>query len=78
MKSFIEFVLGLFTILGAIAFWLFGFAFILAFPVMWCWDYVMPRLFGLPEITYFEAAALYILCGLLFKSTKTVEKEKGK
>ena len=78
MKTLIEFIVGLFTIIGAVAFWLFGFAFILAFPVMWCWDYIMPRLFGVSEITYFEAFALYVLCGLLFKQTKTIEKETVK
>lgn len=78
MKSITEFLVGLFTIIGFIAFWLFGAATILAFPVMWCWDFVMPRLFGLSEITYFQAFALYFLCGLLFKQTKTIEKDKSK
>jgi hypothetical protein len=40
-----------------------------AFPVMWIWDFIMPELFGLPEITWFKAWMLYILCSLLFKST---------
>jgi hypothetical protein len=76
MKQILGFFFGLFTIIGYVAFWLFGSAFILALPVMWCWDFIMPKLFALREITYWEAFALYILCGLLFKSTKTIEKEK--
>lgn len=76
MKYIVEFFFGVFTIIGFVAFWLFGLAFILAFPVMWCWDYAISGIFNLPEITYWQAFALYILCGLLFKSTKTIEKEK--
>jgi len=78
MKSLLEFLTGLLTLFGVLIFMLFGFGIILAFPVMWCWDYVMPALFKLPEITYFQALALYLLCGLLFKQTKTVEKETKK
>jgi hypothetical protein len=78
MKSIIGFLIGLLTVIGALAFGLFGFGFILAFPVMWCWDYVMPSLFGLPEITYLQSFVLYFMCGLLFKQTKTIEKEKIK
>jgi hypothetical protein len=26
-----------------------------AFPIMWMWDYVMPELFGLTEITFWQA-----------------------
>jgi len=39
-----------------------------ALPVMWIWDYIMPQLFDLPEITWFKAWLLYILCNILFKS----------
>lgn len=38
-----------------------------ALPVMWCWDVVMPALFKLPEITYWQAWLLLILCNFLFK-----------
>jgi len=39
-----------------------------ALPIMWIWDYIMPHLFGVPEITWFKAWLLYILCNILFKS----------
>ena len=39
-----------------------------AVPIMWIWDYIMPYLFGVPEITWFKAWLLYILCNILFKS----------
>ena len=38
-----------------------------ALPVMWLWDWLMPTIFGLKEITLFQAWGLMALCGLLFK-----------
>ena len=38
-----------------------------ALPVMWLWDWLMPAIFGLKEITLFQAWGLSALCGLLFK-----------
>ena len=42
---------------------------LLALPVMLLWDAVMPELFGLKEITFFQALWLTLLCGFLFKSS---------
>jgi len=39
-----------------------------ALPVMWLWDWLMPTIFGLKEITVFQAWGLSALCGMLFKS----------
>lgn len=44
------------------------FAVIMGFPVMWCWNYVVPVLFNLPTITLDRAIVLNVLCGLLFKN----------
>jgi hypothetical protein len=48
------------------------FAFVLALvaslPVMWLWDWLMPEIFGLQEITWLQALGLSLLCSLLFKS----------
>lgn len=41
---------------------------ILAVPVMWLWDWLMPTLFGLKEITLMQSWGLLLLCGMLFKS----------
>ena len=41
---------------------------IMALPTMWLWDWLMPELFGLKEITLFQAWGLNFLCGMLFKS----------
>ena len=47
---------------------------LLAFPVMWCWNYVMPYLFNLKEITWGMAWCLNFLSTCLIKSTLTNNK----
>lgn len=44
------------------------FAVIMGFPVMWCWNYVVPSVLNLPTITLDKAIVLNVLCGLLFKN----------
>jgi len=53
---------------------LFAVAALMSLPVMLLWDWLMPTIFGLPEITWFQAWGLLFLCGLLFKSHTTVNK----
>jgi hypothetical protein len=48
---------------------------LLAIPTMVLWNYVMPYVFGLVPITLFQAMALNILSGILFKSSVTVKKD---
>lgn len=38
-------------------------------PLMILWDWLMPILFGLPEITFWQACGLQLLATLLFKPT---------
>ena len=40
---------------------------VLGLAVMWLWNWLMPDLFGLPEIDYWKAVGLFVLCHLLFK-----------
>jgi hypothetical protein len=54
---------------------LFFVAALMSLPVMLLWDWLMPTIFGLPEITWFQAWGLLFLCGLLFKSHTTVKKD---
>ena len=44
---------------------------ILALPTMWLWDWIMPKYFGLREITWLDAWGVNILSGILFKSTNS-------
>lgn len=43
-------------------------AFVISLPIMWLWNWLMPVIFGLPEITWTQALGLSILSSLLFKS----------
>lgn len=40
---------------------------ILALPLMWLWNAVIPQLLSLPTITYWQACGLFLLCDILFK-----------
>lgn len=43
---------------------------IVSFPVMLLWNYcLVPAVTGVNEITWFQAWGLFVLSGLLFKST---------
>jgi hypothetical protein len=55
------------TIVTAVAF-LIGLSLLMAVPTMLLWDWLMPELFGLKEVTLFQAWGLNFLCGMLFKS----------
>lgn len=46
--------------------------FLLAWFAMLLWNITMPDVFGLPEITYKQMFALYILCNLLFRSNVSI------
>jgi hypothetical protein len=61
------------TIVAAIAF-LVGLSLIMALPTMLLWDWLMPELFGLKEVTLFQAWGLNFLCGMLFKSHTSTSK----
>lgn len=67
--------MNLFTTIGAAILAVFLFAAIMSLPVMLLWDWLMPSIFGLRSITWFEAWGLMFLCGLLFKSHTTVERK---
>lgn len=43
-------------------------SFLMAYPVMWLFNYLSPVLFGGKIITAYNAWALNILCSFLFKS----------
>lgn len=47
-----------------------------AIPTMWLWNWLMPKLFSLPTITFWEAWGLNWLCAILFKSTPSVSKKR--
>ena len=44
-------------------------AIILGLPLMWLWNWLMPTIFGLSEITFWQACGLQLLATILFKPT---------
>ncbi len=61
------------AIVTAVAF-LIGLSLLMAVPTMLLWDWLMPELFGLKEVTLFQAWGLNFLCGMLFKSHSSSSK----
>ncbi len=45
-----------------------AFALILMLPMMWLWNWLMPVLFGLPEITVLQALGICVLSRMIFGS----------
>lgn len=45
-----------------------GVGLLVALPVMYLWNYLMPAVFGLTVLTYKQAMALTILSSLLFSN----------
>ncbi len=44
-------------------------ALLFTFPTMWLWNWLMPAIFGLIKISFWQALGLNLLCGLLFKDS---------
>lgn len=66
------------TILGI------GAAFLFGLVIMWLWNWLMPLIFGLPEVTYWQGIGLLILSSILFgrlggssSDSKKEKKSKG-
>jgi hypothetical protein len=43
-----------------------GFAILFGFLIMWLWNWLMPDLFGLAPITYWQGVGIFILAKFLF------------
>lgn len=50
------------------------FSLLIAFPIKWLWNGVMPDVFGLPEITFWKAYGMYLLSHLLLRGVTINEK----
>jgi len=49
---------------------------IMAFPVKWLWNWLMPEIFGLPVISVLQAWGLSMLSSLLLKPSPTKVEKK--
>lgn len=59
-----EAILGIILIFGLAV----GIALLMALPVMLLWNALIPAIFGLTTISFWQALGLSLLCSLLFKS----------
>jgi len=64
MEAFIKFLVGVPLVLGT----LFLLALILAYPIMWTWNYTFPVVFGWPEIDVWQALWGSVCIRLAFPS----------
>lgn len=62
-------ILAIIGIIGVIAF-------LLGFPLMVMWNDLMPSIFGLRELSFWEAVELNVMCGILFGSWSGVKSSK--
>ena len=49
---------------------------ILGLPAMWLWNWLMPEIFGLKTITFWQAIGLQFLFYILLPSSKTTTKSE--
>jgi hypothetical protein len=59
-----------------------GAAFLFGLVIMWLWNWLMPLIFGLPEVTYWQGLGLLILSSILFgrlggSSAESKKKDKS-
>jgi hypothetical protein len=50
-------------------------AILLALPLQLLWNWLMPTIFDLPMITFWQALGLNMLAGILFKSNINIKKD---
>ena len=66
METFFRLVV---TWLAGLALWIVV-GLLTAAPLMWLWNWLIPKLFCLPEVGFFEAFGLLLLTKLLFLKTE--------
>lgn len=47
---------------------------VLSLPFMFLWNWIMPDIFGLTKITFWQAIGLLLLSNILFKSNSNQKK----
>lgn len=70
MKNILETVMSILVIM--IIYIFLGFVFGLV--MMWLWNWLMPVIFGLPAIGYWQGFGLYLLSGLFFRTGVSLKK----
>ena len=47
---------------------------LLTLPTLWLWNWLMPIIFGLKELTFWQAMGVSFLSSILFKSSSSSSK----
>ena len=68
MKSSLEIILGIIGILILAVV-------LLGYPTMLLWNWLMPDLFSLPYITFWQACGINLLASILFKPTINIKND---
>jgi hypothetical protein len=50
-------------------------AVIVGLPIKWLWNWIMPSLFGLPEISFWMALGIALLISILFGGVIKINKD---
>jgi hypothetical protein len=48
---------------------------LLGYPVMLLWNWLIPEIFGLSEITFWQAIGINVLCTILFRPNINIKKD---
>lgn len=51
-------------------------AIIIGFPIKWLWNWIMPNVFGLPEISFWMALGIALLISILFGGVIKINKKQ--
>jgi len=46
-----------------------GLSLLFAFPLKWLWNWLMPMIFGLMELNFWQSFGMLMISGMLFKSS---------
>ncbi len=72
----------IYTVLGTIA--AIGLGLLFGWIIVWLWNWLMPMIFGLPTITFWQGVGIFILAKILFggfsshsDSSKSSKKDKA-
>lgn len=76
MKDLIAFLIVTFGIITTTLFFIFFGTFIGAFFVWLCWNCIMPVIFTLPSISYWQSFLMTFMCNILFKTNITTQNQK--
>jgi len=72
MRNFFE---GFITVVGVVIL-AFLLDLILAWPFMLLWNWLMPMIFGLTTLTFWQSFGLMLLCSFLFKGNSSNSSSK--